>query len=189
MSSTETGPDEPEQTPETPDPAAGRRKVWLFSAAAVVVLVVAGVVVYLLTSGDDADNASGTDVPTITGSQDPTPSQSVPQPPAPGASSASATATAPPPAEDDPGQARSVAEDAAAAISSGDAAAIAVLACDPANAQVDETYPSSAKVEVVGEPQFDGDKATIDVRVTIEGNQPAVVPMPLAKQDGRWCIP
>ncbi len=184
MSSTENDGVDEERTPD-----GGNRKVWLYGAAAVVVLVVAGVVVYLLTSGDEQDNASGTDVPTISGSPEPTTSGSVPQPPAPGASSASATATAAPPAAGDPGEARSVAVEAVEAITSGDVTTITQLACDPTNVAADETYPADAKAEVVGEPQVNGDTATIDIRLTIGGSEPTIVPMPLAKQDGRWCIP
>lgn len=180
MSSTEGTPEEKQ---------GGNRKAWLYAAAAVVVLVVAGVVVYLLTSGDDPDTAGGTGVPTITGSSEPPTTESLPPAPAPGASSASATATAAPPAAEDPVQARSVAEDAAAAISTNDVTTIAELACDPSSAEAGETYPADAKAEVVGEPKIEGDTATIDIRLTIGGSQPTVVPMPLAKQDGRWCIP
>lgn len=183
-------PDVSESTEQaaTPDPTAGRRKVWLFSIAAVVVLLVAGVVVYLLTSGDDADNTAGTGVPTITGAEQPTASTTAPEPAAPGASTASATATAPP-AADDPGQVQSVAEQAATAISSADVTTLAQLACDPATAGTEETFPANAKAEVAGPPQVDGDTATVLLRLTIGENPPTEVPMPMRKQDGRWCVP
>jgi hypothetical protein len=170
---------------------ANRQRVLLFSAAAVVVLVVVGVVVYLLTR-DDSTNTAGPEVPTIEGSAPPTTQAQAPPASSTSAlapqSSASATAAA----GTDAGAAQSVAEEAAAAISEADVAALVQLSCDPAAAAEgsnEDTFPTDATVEVVGEPQITGDTATVDVRVTLPGAEPATVPMPLTKQGERWCIP
>jgi hypothetical protein len=173
------------ETTETP---AGRNKVLLVSVAAVVVLVVAGVVVYLLTRGDDApdDAAQARDVPTITGSPAPT----TPGETTPGASVAPpATATGVTGAPEEADAAETVAEDAAAAISSADVDALNRMSCDPSNPATEDTFPADAKAKVVGEPKITGDTATVDLELTIANSEPAVVPMPLTKKDGRWCIP
>lgn len=175
----------PEQDEEKP---AGRRGLILVSTAVVVVLAVAAVVVYLLVGGDDGtENAGGTDVPTITGSPAPT-TETTPTTSQPAASTPVPSSAAPP-AEGDPAEAKSVAEEAANAISSGDVTTIAALSCDPESVPEEGSYPADAKVEVVGEPQINGDTATIDLRLTIAGTEPTIVPMPLTKQDGRWCVP
>ncbi|MFC4852520.1 hypothetical protein [Actinophytocola glycyrrhizae] len=157
--------------------------------AAVVVLVVAGVVVYLLTSGDDTtdDATQGGDVPSITGSPAPT----TPDPSEPGGSVAPpATATgAATGAPEDTDEAATLAEQAAEAISGTDVVALNELACDQSNPATEETFPADAKARVVGEPKITGDTATVDLELTIGDSEPAVVPMPLTKQDGRWCIP
>jgi hypothetical protein len=82
-----------------------------------------------------------------------------------------------------------VAEQAATAITNADVKTLAQLSCDPASAGEEDTFPTDATVEVIGEPQVDGETATITVRVTIKGVDPTEIPMPLTKQDGRWCIP
>jgi hypothetical protein len=161
----------------------------------VVVLVVAGIVTYLLTSGDDsAGQAEPRDVPTITGSPAPTgeatsPGASV-APPATatgvtGATSAPKAPEAPKDAQD----AGSVAEQVATAISGADVSTLNELSCEPGSAGTEETFPADAKAEVVGEPKITGDTATVDLKLTIGQNEPATVPMPLTKKDGRWCIP
>ncbi len=178
---------EAEKTETTGTPA-GRNKVVLVSVAAVVVLVVAGVLVYLLTGGDDTpDNASqdGRDVPAITGSPAPTtPDETTGASVAPPATATGATGT---PEEAD--AAGTVAEQAAAAISSADVNALNAMSCDPSNPATEDTFPADAKARVVGEPKITGDTATIDLELTIANSDPAVVPMPLTKKDGRWCIP
>lgn len=189
--------DEDVETPETSgagatdEAGAGRNKVLITSVVAVVVLVVAGIVIYLLTSGDDQDNQADQprDVPTITGS---------PAPPAtekstPGASVAPpATATGvtgAPEAPRDTQDVGSVADQVATAISGADVSTLNELSCDPGSAGTEETFPADAKAEVVGEPKITGDTATVDLKLTIGQNEPATVPMPLTKKDGRWCIP
>ena len=173
---------------ETTGQSAGRNKVVLVSVAAVVVLVVAGVVVYLLTRGDDApdDAAQPGGVPTITGSPAPT----TPGETAPGVSVAPpATATGATGAPEEAEAAETLAVQAAAAISSADVNALNRMACDPSNPATEDTFPADAKAEVVGEPKITGDTATADLELTIANSEPAVVPMPLTKKDGRWCIP
>lgn len=182
--------DEPDPRP-TPPPA-NRRKVPLISAAVVVVLVAAGVVVYLLAGGDDtAEDTASPDIPAIEGSVAPTtatppstPAGSTPPP----LSTSSSTTPARPPAEGDAGEVQSVAEQAATAISQTDMTALAELSCDPSTAGTEDTFPDNTKVEVVGEPQIEGDVATIDIRVTVPEAEPAVVPMPMTRQNDRWCI-
>jgi hypothetical protein len=190
--------DEPGDEPGTDEstssePSGGRRLVLLISVAAVAVLAVIGVVVYQLTSGDDAADEAAGEVPVITGSAVPTSTIPAPPPagstPPPLTTSSSATSAAPPPEGADAGAAQSVAEQAAAAISGADVATLNQLSCDPTTAGGEETFPADAKAEVVGEPKIDGDTATIDVQLTLEGAEPTVVPMPLTWQDNRWCIP
>ncbi|MBB4905707.1 hypothetical protein [Actinophytocola algeriensis] len=157
--------------------------------AAVVVLVVAGVVVYLLTRDDSPENAAeGGDVPTITGSAAPTtPGDTTGASVAPPATATGATGAPGTPAEAD--AAGTVAEQAAAAISTADIDALNKMSCDPSNPATEETFPADARAKVVGEPKINGDTATIDLELTIANSEPAVVPMPLTKKDGRWCIP
>jgi hypothetical protein len=193
----ETG-DEPVNTEEEPAAPLGtqaggstttRNKVVLFSTAAVAVLVVVGVVVYLLTRDDATSEAGGPDVPSITDAK--SPSRRMPAPP-PSGSTATITApssTAPPAATGEAGAAQSVAEQVATAITNADVTTLVQLSCDPSSVGSEDSFPTDAKVEVIGEPQVDGETATINVRVTITGAEPAEVPMPLTKKDGRWCIP
>jgi hypothetical protein len=178
------------ESPETTEKPAGRNKIVLVSVAAVVVLVVAGVVVYLLTRGDDApDNAAeARDVPTITGSAAPTtPGETTGASVAPPATATGATGAPPAPEEAD--AAETAAEQAAAAISSADVDTLNRMSCDPSNPATEETFPADAKAKVVGDPKITGDTATVDLELTIANGEPAVVPMPLTKKDGRWCIP
>jgi hypothetical protein len=172
-------------------PGAKSRKVLITTVAAVVVLVVAGVVVYLLTSGDDTDDQATQprDVPTITGSAAPpttgatTPGASV-APPAT-ATGVTGVTGAPEEAQD----AQAVAEEVATAISGADVGTLNELSCEPGSAGTEDSFPADAKAEVVGEPKITGDTATVDLKLTIGQNEPATVPMPLTKKDGRWCIP
>jgi hypothetical protein len=165
----------------------------LVSAAAVVVLALIGVAIYLLVSDDSSDDTAARPVPTIedSGSAGTTtstttppagPTSSLTLPPSTGASTEVTAGGA------DSGDAQSVAEQAASAISSADTSTLSQLSCDPSTAGDEDTFPAGAKAEVVGEPKISGDTATIDVKLTFDGAEPAVVPMPLTKQDGRWCI-
>jgi hypothetical protein len=168
---------------------AGNRKVLLFAAAAVVVLVVAGVLVYLLTKDDSSATAGSPDVPTIQNSDSPS---SVGPARPPGGVTATITAptsSAGAAAGGEAGAAQDVAEQAAQAITAADLKTLGELSCDPSAVNPeDDTFPADAKVEVVGNPQVNGDTATVDVKVMIADAPPATVPMPLVKQDGRWCI-
>lgn len=171
----------------TTSPATDRRKVLLITVVSVVVLLIAGLVVYLLTSSDDESSAdAGPDVPSISGSnqpESPTSSQASQAPPP-------NTATgAVPGAEPEVAQAKTVAEDAATAISNADVSALTKLSCDPASVGTEDQFPADAKAEVAGPPKITGDTATVDITLTIAGSEPATVPMPLTKKDGRWCIP
>lgn len=166
---------------------SGRRKPLIFGAAVVVVLVVAGVVVYLLTRDDSTPTAGGPDVPSIA---NPTGSSSVGPARPPGGVTATITApSSTPSAAAGGGDAREVAEEAAEAITTSDLKTLGELSCDPGAVNPDEnTFPADAKVEVVGDPQINGDTATVNVKVMIADAPPATVPMPLIKQDGHWCI-
>lgn len=183
-STDESGTTSPNDTPVTESGSSGR-KVLLFSVAAVVVVAVAGLVGYLLTRDDSPETTAGPSVPTIEG-------PSAPGGSAPGGSTPEGTpeqSASLAPTAGDTDEAQSVAEQAATALSSADADTLIELSCDPSAATSDDTLPEDATVEVVGEPVIDGDTAKVTVRVTVPGVEPAEVPMPLIKQDGRWCIP
>jgi hypothetical protein len=192
-SSDEARAQSPDVTAEDQQPSAGnRRKVLLISAAAVVALVVAGLVVFLVTRDDSPETADGGPaVPTIEGSAPPggESAQAPPDYEDPPLTQPSTSSAQPPASGADAGEAQSVAEQAATAITDADMETLTQLSCDPGSVGDDDTFPPDAQVEVVGEPQIVGDTATIDIRVTIPGADPATVPMPLTKQDGRWCIP
>jgi hypothetical protein len=182
----EQGTESPDDTPVTDEESSSSgRKVLLLSLAAVVAMAVAGVVVYLLTRNDSPGTTAGPSVPTIEG------------PPAPGGSAPGGSTPQDTPQESaslasaagDADDVQSVAEQAAKALSSADADTLIQLSCDPSTVTDEDTLPENAKVEVVGEPEVSGDTATVNVRVTVPGVEPAEVPMPLVKQDGRWCIP
>jgi hypothetical protein len=176
------------------EPVAGRRAILLVSAAAVVVLAVIGVAVYLLVRDDSSGETAAGQVPTIqdsgepgtsTSTTTPSPSSSTPPMTVPSSTGASTEVAG---SGGDVGDAQDVAEQAVSAISSADVSTLAQLSCDPTTAGDEDSFPAGAKAEVVGEPKISGDTATIDVKLTFEGAEPAVVPMPLTKQNGRWCI-
>jgi hypothetical protein len=180
-----------EPAPDEPAAGGGNRKILLISAAVVVVLVVAGVVIYLVTRGDSVDTASGPDVPSIENPNEPS-SVGPARPPG----EATGTITAPPSSPSaaapagDAGAAQDVAKQPAQAITDSDLKTLGELSCDPGTVNPDDdTFPADAKVEVVGDPEVNGDTATVKVKVMIAEAPPATVPMPLVKQDGRWCIP
>jgi hypothetical protein len=175
-----------QETTEKPSRAIDRRTVWLITAVSVAVLMVAGVVVYLLTSGDDSSAEPGPDVPSISASGAAEPTTSSQASSAPPANTATGAVAG---AEPEAAQAQTVAEDAATAISNADVAALTKLSCDPASVGTEDQFPADAKAEVAGPPKITGDTATVDLTLTIAGSEPATVPMPLTKKDGRWCIP
>jgi hypothetical protein len=179
----------------TAEPVGGKRAFLLITAAAVVVLAVIGVAIYMLVNNDDTGNTAAGQVPTIENPGGPVPTTSATTPPPPSStppmsipSSTSAT-TGVSTGGGDAGDAQSVAEQAVTAISTADVNTLAQLSCDPTTAGGEDTFPAGAKAEVVGEPKVSGDTASIDVKLTFDGAEPAVVPMPLTKKDGRWCIP
>jgi len=181
------GPDEPTEETQSTE-STGRRGTIIVVAVVVALLAAVGVVVYLMTSGDDEDLADP-DPPTITGSAEPT----SPLPPAPSeepSTPAPAPSKAPPP----PGNksvaaARTVAEQAAAAIEGRDVRAMERLACDPNAVGTVEDFPPDASARLVANPEITGDKATAQVELTIEGSEPTIVPLPLENRGGTWCVP
>lgn len=183
-------PDEAPAQPASAGPAASRPTALLISIAAVVVLAVVGVVVFLMTGDGSDEDKAARPVPTIEDSDPPT--GTIPSPPADGSTPpplSTATSAAPPPPAGEAGEAQAVAEQVATAISDADMATLTQLSCDPSTAGDEDTFPADATAEVVGEPVIEGDTATIEVRLTIAGAEPTVVPMPLTKQGDRWCIP
>lgn len=174
---------------------AGRNRNVLIVVASVVVLAaVIGLVVYLVTKPDPGnEEADGPDVPTISGQAPPT-SASAPAPPSGGVATGAASTgvSGPPPARDDEvAAARTVVEDAISAINTQDVGAMAKLACDPGSVGQPEDVQAGVTAELTGNPRVEGDKATAQVRLTIEGaGEPTVVPLPLEKRaDGSWCVP
>lgn len=177
-------------------PTTGRRRVVLVTAAAVALLVVAGLTVFLLTRpADEApeDTAQDPPVPTISEPPESTP-VSVPAPPTGGVATgggATAVPGPPPPTDEQVASAREVIDQAIAAINSQDVAAMAALACDPAAVGQPEDVQPGVTAELAENPKIEGDKATAQVKLTIEGApEPTVVPLPLQKRDdGSWCVP
>jgi type IV secretory pathway VirB10-like protein len=184
----------PEQ--ETPDTAAetsgepesGRRTMIMIVAAAVVVLVAIGVGVYLVATSGEDDVAADPGTPTITGSAAPEPPASTPPPSEPPASPA--PSKAPPPAPDkNVAAARTAAEQAADAINERDVDAMQQLSCDPAAVGSVEEFPPEATARLTENPQITGDKATAQIELSISGSEPTVVPLPMEKRNGKWCVP
>ncbi|GAB3443666.1 hypothetical protein GCM10027436_30930 [Actinophytocola sediminis] len=160
---------------------------------AVVVLAAAGLTVFLLTRPADEQDAAGPTVPTISG-RVPATSASAPAPPSGGVATgggSTAVPGPPPPADDQTAAARTVVEGAISAINTQDVASMAELACDPAAVGQPEDVQQGVTAELIENPKVEGDKATAQVRLTIEGaGEPQVVPLPLEKRaDGTWCVP
>jgi hypothetical protein len=173
----------------------GKNRTVLVVVASVVVLAaVIGLVVYLVTRPDGgASEAAEPNVPTISGAA-PSRSVSVPAPPSGGVATGAASTGVPgppPPPNNEVAKARTVVEDAISAINTQDVDAMAELACDPAAVGQPEDVQAGVTAELTENPQVDGDKATAQVRLTIEGaGEPTVVPLPLEKRaDGTWCVP
>jgi hypothetical protein len=85
--------------------------------------------------------------------------------------------------------ARTTAEDAADAINERDIAAMKQLSCDPASVGSAEAFPPGATARLTGSPEITGDRATAQIELSISGSEPTVVPLPLEKHGGRWCVP
>lgn len=187
-----TGPGEDpaaNQDPPEQDPAEkprSKRGAVVATVAAVVVLAVVGLVVYLLVRPGEDNNDADPSRPTITGSAPP--GSQVPTS-EPGGAQPGPLTTPPPPTDENVAAARSVAEDAAAAIESRDITAMSALACDPDAVGTVEEFPPEATARLVENPQISGDKATAQVELTIAGSEPTVVPLPLERHGDRWCVP
>jgi hypothetical protein len=182
-------PEQPAAEDRTGKPErSGRRSTMLIIAAAVVVLAAIGVGIYLIaTSGDEgvADPAA----PTITDPSQPEPPASTP-PSEPAASSVPPTRKTPPPAADkNVAAARVTAEQATTAINERDAAAMKQLSCDPGVDGSANVFPPEATARLAQNPEVTGNKATAQIELSISGSEPTVVPLPMEKRDGRWCVP
>ncbi|MPZ79350.1 MAG: hypothetical protein GEV28_02725 [Actinophytocola sp.] len=177
--------EDPGTNQDPPEKPASRRGAVVAIVAAVVVLAVVGLVVYLLVKPGDDDNADP-NLPTITGSAPPSSEAPTPEP---GGEQPGPLTTPPPPADENVAAARTVAEEAAAAIESRDVSAMEELACDPSAVGTVEEFPPEATARLVENPQITGDKATAQVELTIAGSEPTVVPLPLEKRGGKWCVP
>ena len=186
-------PEQPEQPAaedqDQNDQRSGRRSTVLIIAAAVVVLAAIGVGIYLIaTSGDE--NTADPAAPTITDPSQPEPPASTPPPSEPAASSVPPTKKTPPPAADkNVAAARVTAEQATTAINERDAAAMQQLSCDPTVDGSANVFPPEATARLAQNPEVTGNKATAQIELSISGSEPTVVPLPMEKRDGRWCVP
>jgi type IV secretory pathway VirB10-like protein len=172
------------------EPESRRNRLVLITIGAVVVLAVVGVVVYLLTQ-PDSDEASNPDVPTISDEAPPPSPQSPPSVSDPPAGNATGEVTAPPPPDDDQqAAARTVAEDAIDAINTQNVDAMSQLACDPDSVGQAEDLTPGVTARLRENPTINGDEATVQLELLIEGIEPTVVDLTLEKrQDGSWCVP
>jgi hypothetical protein len=172
--------EEQEQEPVQDQVPADRRRVVVIAGILVVVLVVAGVLTLLLTGGDDdnagEDTAGGNQQTTATDT--PTEDQQETGAPADPATEAEVTA------------AKGVAEQAAAAFAAGDVEAMTRISCEPADDETPVDVGENTTAELVGEPVLSGDTGEIQLRISVGGSEPTVVPLPLEKRaDGTWCVP
>lgn len=157
---------------------AGRRRVLVIAGVLVAVLVVAGVLTLLLTGDDDkaGENTAGGDQQT-TATGTPNDQQETGAPAEP-ATEAEVTA------------ARGVAEQAAAAFATGDVEAMNRLSCDPEGGGTPVDIGENTTAELVGDPELSGDTGTVQLRISVGGTEPTLVPLPLEKRaDGSWCVP
>jgi hypothetical protein len=196
----EETPDPPENTEEqnTEDQATqdqptggrrpGRRTTVMIVAAAVVVLLAIGVGIYLVATSGEEDVAADPAPPTITGVSPTKPPSSAPLESRP-ASSPPATKTPPKPADKNVAAARTAAEQAATAINERDIDAMKQLSCDPSTVGSVEAFPPEATARLAQNPQITGDRATAEIELSISGSEPTVVPLPMEKRGGKWCVP
>ena len=171
-----TDEQEKEQEPVRTD----RRRVLVIAGVLVVVLVVAGVLTLLLTGDDDkpGEDTAGNQQTTATDTPDPTAEQQETGAPADPATEAEVTA------------ARGVAEQAAAAFAAGDVEAMTRISCEPADDETPVDVGENTTAELVGEPVLSGDTGEVQLRISVGGSEPTVVPLPLEKRaDGTWCVP
>jgi hypothetical protein len=179
-----------ENAGENADEKAGRRTTILIVAAAVVVLAAIGVGIYLVATAGDSDVADPA-APTITDPSQPEPPPSTPPPsePPPATTKPPATKTPPPAPDQNVAAARTAAEDAAAAINERDVSAMRQLSCDPSTVGSVEAFPPQATARLVENPEVTGNKATAQIELSISGSEPTVVPLPMEKRGGKWCVP
>lgn len=175
--------DEQDQTEEqSEDQKAGRRRVLVIAGILVAVLVVAGVLTLLLTGGDDKS-----DEDTAGGDQQTTATDTLTDPPA---DQQETGAAAEPATEADVTAARGVAEQAAAAFAAGDVEAMTRISCDPAGDETPVDVGENTTAELAGDPELSGDTGEVQLRISIGGSEPTLVPLPLEKRaDGTWCVP
>jgi hypothetical protein len=171
----------------------GRRATILIVVAAAVVLAAIGVGIYLVATSGGKDVAEDPAQPTITDPPQPQVPTSRPEPSSPPVSPPPpSSASAPPPAKPankNVAAVRSAAEQAATAINKRDAAAMRQLSCDPAANGTVDAFPPGATARLTENPQITGNKATAQIELSIAGSEPAVVPLPLEKRGGKWCVP
>jgi type IV secretory pathway VirB10-like protein len=167
---------------------SGRRATIMIVAAAVVVLVAIGVGIYLVAMSGEEDVAADPAPPKITGVSPSQPPSSEPLPSRP-VSSPPATKTPPRPADRNVAAARTAAEQAATAINERDVKAMKQLSCDPSTVGSVEAFPPEATARLAENPQISGDKATAQIELSISGSEPTVVPLPMEKRGGKWCVP
>jgi type IV secretory pathway VirB10-like protein len=188
---------EPEREPagypeeKAAEDRARRRTTILIVAAAVVVLAAIGLGIYLVATAGDENTADDPDQPSITGSSQPEPPPVSPppsDPPAPSSPTA-ADSQPPPPANENVAAARTTAEQAASAINARDVDAMRKLSCDPSTIGSVDAFPPEATARLAENPQITGDKATAQLELSIQGSEPTLVPMPMEKRGGKWCVP
>jgi type IV secretory pathway VirB10-like protein len=189
---------EPEREPagdpeeKAAEDRASRRTTILIIAAAVVVLAAIGLGVYLVATAGDENTADDPDQPSITGSSQPEPPPVAPppsDPPGPSSSPAADKPEPPAPANENVAAARTTAEQATTAINKRDVAAMRRLSCDPSTIGSVDAFPPEATARLAENPQITGDKATAQLELSIQGSAPTLVPMPMEKRGGKWCVP
>ncbi len=181
-------PPEQDPAPGPDEGGGGRRTTILIVVAAVVVLAAIGVGIYLVATSGDKDVDADPAPPSITGSTQPETPSSTPPPSRPPASQPPSQAP-PPPADKNVAAARTAAEEAAAAINERDVDAMKQLSCDPESVDSVEGFPPEATARLAENPQVTGDKATAQIELSISGSEPTVVPLPMEKHGGKWCVP
>jgi hypothetical protein len=155
------------------------RAIVIAVAIAVLVLGAVGAGIYFLTGGGESPPASesgANGAGAASGAPGPGPTTgTAPGGPAPDAGGA------------DAGAVRAVAEQAVRAINAHDPEALKQISCDPEAIGPAENTPAEARVELVADPEVTGDTATVELKLII-GDQSTTTPLPLRRQDGRWCV-
>lgn len=185
-------PESTEQTEQSTEQGADEdgtswRTTIMIVAAAVVVLLAIGVGIYLVAMSGEEDVAADPAPPTITGVSPTLPPSSAPLSSRP--ASSPPAAKPPKPADKNVAAARSAAEQAATAINERDLDAMKQLSCDPSTVGSVDAFPPQATARLAENPQITGDKATAQIELSISGSEPTVVPLPMEKRGGKWCVP